>query len=236
MRLLLSSALVLVAFGCTSSHGVEDASSVPDSARRDGGSLDSCVPPPCPAPPEGCFYDGGDACSCGEIVCDSCGGPIVDCAPPPPGCDYLFDEPCGCGTLACDDAGVADGGLICPDVICEQPEPFEGCRWIPTYLACCDVRLECETCDERFPEFDNACTTDAECTIAMHRVDCCGSVVAKGIRRTELDRFTGIEDACNLSAPECDCIPTSTLADDGTTGTEFVVNCTTVGICVTSAS
>jgi len=39
----------------------------------------SCAPPPCPAPPEGCSYQGGNACSCGQLVCPS-EAPLV-CAP-----------------------------------------------------------------------------------------------------------------------------------------------------------
>lgn len=39
----------------------------------------SCVPPPCPAPPEGCSYQGGSACACGQLVCPS-EVPLV-CAP-----------------------------------------------------------------------------------------------------------------------------------------------------------
>ncbi|MBW2460025.1 MAG: hypothetical protein JRH11_00165 [Deltaproteobacteria bacterium] len=70
----------------------------------------------------------------------------------------------------------------------------------------------------------------------MHQVDCCGSLEARGIRHTDLDRFTSIENACNLRASECDCLPGSTLADDGSTGLEFVVACTSAGICVTTAS
>lgn len=240
MRLVLSSALVLMLFGCSASHGSVDSAVVPDGGRADtgttdGGFMDSCVPPPCPAPPEACYYAGGDACSCGELICEGCSGPIVDCAPPGPGCHYVGDSPCECGTIVCDDAGAADASVDCSLVRCRLPPAVEGCDWVPTGVACCDYRLECETCGDRFPDFDNSCTTDADCAIGMHQIDCCGSAAARGINHLELGRFMTVEDACSADEPICDCIPEPTIADDGTSGADFRVSCTTAHICVSSA-
>ena len=54
--------------------GADAESDAETDAETDGGSDaatdDACVPPPCPAPPEGCDYVGSDPCVCGELVCD----------------------------------------------------------------------------------------------------------------------------------------------------------------------
>jgi hypothetical protein len=80
---------------------------VPD---EDGGTdagpaqPDACVPPPCPAPPDGCHYEGFTACTCGTLVC----APSA-CAP---ACDATkYCDLCGTERTCVDRP--EDMGLIC---------------------------------------------------------------------------------------------------------------------------
>ncbi|MCA9611037.1 MAG: hypothetical protein KC619_35830 [Myxococcales bacterium] len=55
--------------------GGGDAGDAMDAGGTDGGT-DACVEVECPAPPDGCHYEGFDICTtCGTLVCDvMCGG------------------------------------------------------------------------------------------------------------------------------------------------------------------
>ncbi len=87
--------------GSASDSGADDAGPASDAGGDDAGRADSgvdaCVPPPCPAPPMGCRYEGATACECGTLVCDCGAG-----APCAAGefCDYAADRTCG-GSGAC---------------------------------------------------------------------------------------------------------------------------------------
>jgi hypothetical protein len=81
----------------------DDAGTSDDAAMviEDGG-IDACTPPVCPAPPDGCVYEGGSFCECGTLVCetpDACVPP--PCPAPPDGCHYEGATMCECGTLVC---------------------------------------------------------------------------------------------------------------------------------------
>lgn len=82
----------------------EDAGASMDA----GGQTDACVPPPCPAPPPGCHYEGATLCACGTLVCD----PPDECTP---ACSPF--EYCNlCGTdRACKPRPTPETGS-CPDV------------------------------------------------------------------------------------------------------------------------
>jgi hypothetical protein len=163
----------------------------PIAQERDGGGGARCdAPIECPAPPEGCRYQGADPCTtCGTLVCIDGGTPTdedagclpVDCAAPPEGCRYEGASLCDCGRLVCD-------GVLC---------------------AAAGV--------ERFPTFERACETATDCVAVEHQVNCCGTDVLLGIRADEQVAFDEAEATCRGMYPGCGCAEGPTTADDGTT-------------------
>ena len=86
-----------------------------------------------------------------------------------------------------------------------------------------------------FPTFDRSCMTPADCDIAPHQTDCCGSILFTGIAAYERMRFDVAEATCRAEYPACGCLGTYS-ADDGTTpssGPEPYVLCTD-NTCTTS--
>ena len=93
-----------------------DAGADADVPDKDAGSeqTDACLPPPCPAPPDGCRYEGATACTCGTLVCEPSA-----CTP---ACDAgKYCDLCGI-VAACVDRPV-DMGLICTG----EYDPVCGC-------------------------------------------------------------------------------------------------------------
>jgi hypothetical protein len=97
-----------------------DAGQDAEAADEDGGSdagdqqPDACLPPPCPAPPDGCHYEGSTACTCGTLVCAP-----SECTP---ACDAgKYCDLCGTERTCVDRP--ADEGRICPGVY----DPVCGC-------------------------------------------------------------------------------------------------------------
>ncbi len=170
--------------------------------------------------------DGGAATDAGTC--------LIDCAPPGMGCHYEGSGSCDpprCPTLVCEDAGIClpcvpppvgcdyvDGctcsGLMCDDVACGPSEP------------------------NRFPTFDRTCDTEADCYVAMHLTDCCGSVRAMGIAVSETPHFDAAEMQCDEMYPACGCASALVTADDDTTnmsGGELTLACA-AGECTTTFS
>jgi hypothetical protein len=87
--------------------------------------------------------------------------------------------------------------------------------------------VACGSDNPSFPTFDKSCDAATDCLIGLHQVDCCGSLVAIGIRASERDRFQADEARCVAMYPGCDCAGRPTLAEDGHTGTydRLVVRC-----------
>lgn len=67
-----------------------------------------------------------------------------------------------------------------------------------------------------FPEFERTCVEDSDCTLVLHQVDCCGSMVAWGLANDAAKSFAEAEAICQAMFPMCDCAPMPTIADDGT--------------------
>jgi len=66
------------------------------------------------------------------------------------------------------------------------------------------------------PAFDRACTTPADCIVAVHMINCCGTERHLGINHSERARFDAFETACVVTYPSCGCPPQPPVADDGT--------------------
>jgi hypothetical protein len=122
-----------------------------------------CVPPPCPAPPEGCMYVGTDPCVCGTLVCAgscgltecsvdeycaysvpySCGGDGT-CMPRPGACPRIYRPVCGCDGATHSNDCIAHGAGT--DVAAEgecggPPPPPDDCR-----VTGCPAGSSCELC------------------------------------------------------------------------------------------
>ena len=69
--------------------------------------------------------------------------------------------------------------------------------------------------DPYFPPIDRSCTTNRDCAIVFHQIDCCGSLLAWGINGAVAKAFGEAEAMCAEQYQECECAPMSTVADDG---------------------
>jgi len=85
------------------------------------------------------------------------------------------------------------------------------------------------------------CHGSADCTVAIHTVDCCGTMEYVGIAKADLADFSVCETAWSDSLPACGCAGMPPMAEDGHTvsdSTEVVVACVdftqSAGICQTS--
>lgn len=78
-----------------------------------------------------------------------------------------------------------------------------------------------------FPSFADACTTNSQCVLVLHQVDCCGSMVAMGINVNARNDFDRDEQTWRGSCPACGCTPRPTTAQDGNAGdfTSIRVTC-----------
>jgi hypothetical protein len=96
--------------------------------------------------------------------------------------------------------------------------------------------IACGADDDRFPSFERGCVDVLECYIAMHMVDCCGTLRAMGISADEETRFLEAEAICVGMYPACGCASNLSTADDGTTsvdGSPPRVDCL-AGVCTTT--
>lgn len=66
-----------------------------------------------------------------------------------------------------------------------------------------------------FPEFGESCETEADCAIVLHQTDCCGTLVALGVRADEVHTFDIAEAVCEGQYPGCGCAAQPTTAEDG---------------------
>lgn len=88
--------------------------------------------------------------------------------------------------------------------------------------------VSCRAGQVVFPDFERACGLDADCGLAFHQADCCGSIEVRGIRADRLDDFQAAEDVCRAQWPACGCAGRIPTADDGSTSGDlgdFEVSC-----------
>jgi hypothetical protein len=69
---------------------------------------------------------------------------------------------------------------------------------------------------EPFPTFARDCKTATDCALAFRTLDCCGSLLATGVRSDQLAAFQDKVTSCSPHAVVCDCIAAAPRADDGT--------------------
>lgn len=75
--------------------------------------------------------------------------------------------------------------------------------------------LTCNSDMTEMPPFERHCSAPADCVIALHQIDCCGSMTAHGIRAGDESAFSAAESACAIQFPGCGCPPQPTVAEDG---------------------
>jgi len=87
-----------------------------------------------------------------------------------------------------------------------------------------------------------ACTSDADCTTAEYRKDCCGTIEIIGIAKSRLADYPACETSWAAHFPPCNCPPAPMEAEDGkpvSDPTAAVVHCTNFtssgGVCMTTA-
>lgn len=71
---------------------------------------------------------------------------------------------------------------------------------------------------EPFAAFKKSCDKVADCFVAFHQVDCCGSLTAIGLHVSEKTKFEEAEAKCVKTYPACDCPQQPTTAELGKPG------------------
>ena len=66
-----------------------------------------------------------------------------------------------------------------------------------------------------FPSFDRSCAKDADCFVAVHQINCCGTHVAWGLNTSAQAAFAAAEATCESQYPGCGCAAYQTMAEDG---------------------
>lgn len=66
--------------------------------------------------------------------------------------------------------------------------------------------------------FDKTCTTEKDCFVAFHQINCCGTFVAVGLSTAVQTSFESAESLCQESYPLCGCASMPTVAEDDNTG------------------
>ena len=155
---------------------------------------------------------GGPTGRCLKNAAGTCGWEVKTCR--------AKCEPADCGApppvAACKDGKA-------PAMSCGHA-PDDTCRW--TVAPCA------ATACEQVETLPRACATKADCTFAIHEVNCCGSLRAMGLNKTGAPKFEELEKSCRASYPGCGCAAMGTVDDSGKMGLEFDVNCVS-GACTT---
>ena len=79
-----------------------------------------------------------------------------------------------------------------------------------------------------FPTFSKLCGSNADCAVALHQINCCGTKVAWGLTVCEMGPFSWAESLCDGQYPGCGCAEFQTMAEDGYssfTNSDFVAKC-----------
>jgi hypothetical protein len=147
----------------------------------------------------------GSGLACGDGLCVQCGGAGQRCC-----------NGGGCNSGCCDPDNIqciANGaacasGATCANSMC----PTTACN--PTMM---------------FMDFTTGanCTVPTDCAIALHKVDCCGSQNALGIRMDQVTAFNTAETAWDATCTACMCTaqPIHAQAGGNCAMANITVNC-----------
>jgi hypothetical protein len=96
--------------------------------------------------------------------------------------------------------------------------------------------VQCSAKPAVFPTFDRTCSSKADCTFAVHQVDCCGSAIAIGIATRVKADFDAAERTCRSQYKLCACAAQETTEDakQVSPGREVAVDCV-AGSCRSAA-
>lgn len=75
--------------------------------------------------------------------------------------------------------------------------------------------VQCNGPKGSFPAFAKACKGDADCFVAQHQINCCGTKVAIGLAVVDKAAFAAAEAVCQSQYPGCGCAQFETMAEDG---------------------
>lgn len=176
-----------------------------------------------------CF---GSVCAAGHCVagipCDS--GPWLDAGPrpdagPAPTCGG-WCQPC-CAGDTCVDGGLCVGGNCVFGATCSGFEAgvaddassrLDGDAGPPFDVGAsrdAEAHPDAGSACAQIDALDRHCTTDTDCSSAIHAADCCGTYAAVGFAGYEADEYATLEPLCEASYPACGCAARPTMTDSG---------------------
>ncbi len=87
--------------------------------------------------------------------------------------------------------------------------------------------VSCGGSPVKFPQFAKTCANDADCFVALHQINCCGTLGAFGLATGEMASFAAAEAQCQAQYPDCKCAQQPTMGEDGytTKDTDFKAVC-----------
>jgi len=125
--------------------------------------------------------------------------------------------PCGL-SLLCTGNQHCCTNPVGPNQICTSVCTTDPCLGVPCFSPA-DVgtgpvaNLTCWRTQMPFPPLDKSCSTKADCFIARHTINCCGSQTAVGINVSAKAQFSLAETTCGGGL--CGCVSFATTAEDG---------------------
>lgn len=87
--------------------------------------------------------------------------------------------------------------------------------------------VSCGGSPVKFPQFAKTCANDSDCFVALHQINCCGTLGAFGLAAGEKAAFAAAEAQCQAQYPDCKCAQQPTMGEDGytTNDTDFKAVC-----------
>jgi hypothetical protein len=107
-------------------------------------------------------------------------------------------------------ADAVDASDVAPDAPDASPDAEPGDTGAPDAVA-----TLCGAEGAVFPSFAGPCTSDADCLVREHQVDCCGTLVATGVSVANEPDFLAAEALCQSQYGACGCASQPTVTDDG---------------------
>jgi hypothetical protein len=158
------------------------------------------------------------ACALGLGGCDAGGGPGAACQYG--GKSYrsgeTFPSLDRCNTCSC----LGNGQVACTEKACLDQDlgPDGGGGGDAGGGDAGDSTVMCTGATPiKFPTFDKSCRVAGDCFIALHQINCCGTLKALGYNKAEQARFDAAEKICRQQYPGCGCAAMPTTAEDGRT-------------------